>query len=646
MTLLTEKLLLSGLHFQTDGFRVVYGIVALWMWLLTTMFSLEYFQHERKHLKRYAAFTLMTFLATEGVMFSADLMTTFFFFEILSLTSFVWVIHEETPEAIRAAKTYFFIAVIGGLVLFMGLALMTFAAGTLHYSELREAIEKSAYPGLIRAGGICILLGFGAKAGMFPLHIWLPKSHPVAPSPASALLSGILTKVGIFGILMTAVPGFFGDAAFGLLILLAGTVTMVLGALLALFSINLKRTLACSSMSQIGFILVGLGTLVFLSLPAKAHGEALHEASHLAEEAMDLAHSGLVLHMVNHSLIKLALFMAAGVFVMKLGKLDLNEIRGYGRKRPLLMIPFVLGALGISGVPFFNGYLSKTLLHEGLVVAREALEEIPAGAMALPFQVHSLASLLHVIEWIFLLSGGMTFAYMLKLSLCVFVEKNPREQEKLDASGPCMNRLSAVVLFAAAVWMVILGQPAVSGHLAHWMTGRHTFSHFHAFTWTNLKGAAISLAIGALLYLFFIRRVLMKQGNYVNRWPAGVDLEDRVYRPVLLQILPGIGGRIAAFFANNTLTAPAARGILMAGRLLAAALTFSLDALIVLVRKTILRERPRRTEMPRHGRVYTFRRLTEHAATPMLGGFSFAMMMACFGILLILGIILITALRG
>ena len=182
----SQQIFIGGLHFTADGFRVVYGLIALWMWAFTTLFSFEYFKHEREHLKRYWFFTILTFLATEGVMFSADLMTSFVFFEILSLTSFTWVIHEETPEAVRAAKTYFFIAIIGGLILFMGLALMSYTVGTLDYNSLHEAIQASRYPKMTFAAGICILLGFGAKAGMFPLHIWLPKAHPVAPSPASA----------------------------------------------------------------------------------------------------------------------------------------------------------------------------------------------------------------------------------------------------------------------------------------------------------------------------------------------------------------------------------------------------------------------------------------------------------------------------
>ena len=667
MTAFLNTILIGGLHFQTDGFRIVYGLIAVWMWALTSLFSLEYFRHEREHLKRYAVFTILTFAATEGVMFSADLLTTFFFFEILSLTSFVWVIHEETREAIRAAKTYFFIAIIGGLTLFMGLALLYQSTGTLRYDDLHAAIAASAQPGYVYAAGICILLGFGAKAGMFPLHIWLPKSHPVAPSPASALLSGILTKVGIFGILMTAVPGFFGNSSFGLVILLAGTVTMALGALLALFSVNLKRTLACSSMSQIGFILVGIGTAVFLSgmaeaLPSVMTGSAAslpEEAVHFAEESVELAHSGLVLHMVNHSLIKLTLFMAAGVFVMNLGKLNLNEIRGYGRKKPFLLIPFILGALGISGVPGFNGYISKTLLHEGLVAGQEALvlaaSHTPAASIASPLSSVSAAGLLHVIEWIFLVSGGLTFAYMLKLFICVFVEK-PQASEAGAAAGTApgtdisgrpahyMTPLSKTVLLLSAVLLPLLGQPAVSGRLAAWMTGEDVFAHFHAFSWTNLSGSLISLGIGAGIYLFVVRRLLMRSSEcsseYLDRWPQWLDLEDLVYRPLLLKILPAIGGTAASVFAENKLLRPLCLFILKFSGLAAQFLSVSTDGLLVLFHDTFMRERVVRADRIRFRKLRGIQKSLARAYTSISMNFSFALMMTCLGIIVILAVIL------
>ena len=607
-----EGILGGGLHFQTDGFRSVYAIVTAVMWAGTSLFSVEYFREEREHLLRYEFFMLVTLGATEGVMLSADLMTAFVFFEILSFTSFTWVIHEQTKEAVRAGYTYLFIAVIGGLVLLMGLLMLQHAAGTLRFDELRAAASAAADRREVFAAGVCILFGFGAKAGMFPVHVWLPKAHPVAPSPGSALLSGILTKVGIYGILMISVTALAGNRAFGLLVLCLGVITMVLGAVLALFSVNLKRTLACSSMSQIGFILTGTAMNLLLT-------------AYDCEEAAVTALPGLMLHMVNHSLIKLALFMIAGVVVMNLHELDLNVIRGYGRNKWMLKISFALGALGISGVPLFNGYLSKTLLHEGIV----------EGIHACP----DLAGLLHVTEWVFLISGGITFAYMLKLFICVFVEKNsdPVRQASYDGNPSCMNAVSTAVIFLSALLMPLLGQPAVTLRIASVMTGNREILHFQAFSLTNLKGGMISLGIGLLLYLLAVRHVFIRQGVYLNLWPEKLDLENAVYRPVLTKLLPTVFGEIAAVFGENKILTPVAKAVLAAASFTGRVLESSLDFLIVLLHRSVFRERrSQRIEVERPGAWRVLREEIGAAAGPITETLSFALLMTCIGILLVL----------
>ena len=651
----------GGLSFRIDGFRSVYALIASFMWLFTTIFSREYFLHEKENLGRYLFFLLMTMGATEGVMLSGDLMTAFLFFEILSFTSFTWVIHEETKEAVRAGYTYLFIAVIGGLILFMGLVLLKNSCGTLAFSDLAEAVRENGVTEEVFAAGICILLGFGAKAGMFPLHIWLPKAHPVAPSPGSALLSGILTKVGIYGILMTTLSVFVNVPEFGALVLILGEITMFLGALLALFSVNLKRTLACSSMSQIGFILTGTGMHVLLV----SAGE---------EEGALLSLSGVMLHMVNHSLIKLTLFMCAGVVVMRLGVLTLDEIRGFGRRRHFLKAAFLFGALGISGVPLFDGYISKTLLHEGIVEGIHAM--------------HEFAVPLKAAEWVFLVSGGFTFAYMLKLFIAVFVERNrdAARQEAFDRDPYTMNRASTAVVFGSSLLMAVLGQPYVMTHLAAFMTGNREILHFRAFTLTNLKGGFISLSIGGLLYLFFVRAVLLRRGSYVNLWPGRLDLENLVYRPLLTRILPGIFGAAAAVFGENRvlkplcrfalsgigsfvqvfgenrvlrpfcrsafsgfgallqvfgenrILAPVSRFVMFMAVFIGRVLTVSTDALAAFFRRTAARER--RVTAPKEaepGLMLTLRAGTDAAVKSLSSNFSFALMMTCIGILLILG---------
>ncbi len=511
-----------GLHLQLDGFRALYVLIAGFMWLMTGLFSGEYFAHHYHNRNRYYFFTLLTMGGTVGMFLSASLYTAFIFFEIMSMASYAWVAHDEKSAAMRAAETYLAVAVIGGMVTLMGMFMLYAKIGTLEIAEIGKAAEACADKKELYLIGALIAVGFAAKAGAFPMHIWLPKAHPVAPAPASALLSGILTKTGIFGILVISCEIFANDTGWGNAVLLVGEITMFVGALLALFSVDLKRTLACSSMSQIGFILVGVGCRCLLG----DHGA--------------LAGYGTVMHMLNHSLIKLVLFQCAGAVYMRLHKLDLNDIRGFGRKKPVLHVAFLLGMLGIIGMPLFNGYISKSLLHEGIV---EYIHIAPEGT-------HGLYKLA---EWVFLISGGMTAAYMTKLYSCLFIEKNrdSEEQKRFDAMGGFGWRTNAALIGSAAVlpvlgmlpWHTMQKAGEMSLHFLHLHAPEHAIAYFCD---ANLEGAAISLAIGAALYFGLVRTVFIKKGEYKNWWPQRLDLEDAVYRPLLEKILPAVSG----FFAK------------------------------------------------------------------------------------------------
>lgn len=523
-----------GLSFDGDGLRIVLAILTAVIWFMTTLFSKEYFAHYHNR-NRYYLFMLVTLGATLGVFLSADLYTTFVFFEIMSFTSFVLVIHEESATAIRAAQTYLGVAVIGGLITLMGLFMMYNMAGTLNIDALAEFMVTQEDRRGFYAVGVMILFGFGAKAGLFPLHIWLPEAHPVAPAPASALLSCILTKTGVYGMLILSCKIFLYDANWGELLLALGVITMVLGAVLAVFSVNLKRTLACSSLSQIGFIATAIGMQGLLG-------------SHNA-----LAAGGTILHLVNHSLLKLVLFMCAGVVYMNLHKLNLNEIRGWGKDKPLLQGIFLMGVLGITGIPFWNGYVSKTLIHESIVEYIVLLQE--AGQSAFYMQG---------VEWLFLISGGLTVAYMTKIFVAIFVEKNTDTKAFAGhGHGAYMNKLTSAVLLVCAVILPIMGMlphgtlDKIADVSYHFM-GAHAPDHAVAyFAWVNLKGAVISVSIGAVVYFLFIRKLLMAKdevGNlvYVDRWPSWLSLENKVYRPAMLSWLPFVGGFFARIFASMT----------------------------------------------------------------------------------------------
>ncbi len=501
--------------FEAGPFQLLYGAIATVMWVCALLSSKEYMRG-RLHTRRYYVFMAVTYLGTAGVFFSGDLLTLFVFFEIMSFASYVLVVQEETPQALAAGGLYLAVSVGGGMALLMGLFLLQDALGTLDWTQWAGAMETMADRSRLYPAAGLAAAGFGAKAGLFPLHIWLPKAHPVAPAPASALLSGILTKTGIFGLLILSVYLFEGDRGWGAALLILSLATMLLGAVLALFSVDLKRALACSSVSQIGFITLGIALVCLLGA---------HNA---------IAARGVILHMINHSAVKLLLFLCAGAIYLDTHHLDLNKLRGCGRKNPLLALLFLTGAASIAGLPFTAGYASKTLLHEGI------LECLAAGVLP-----ESFGNLLVSAEWIFLFTGGLTAAYMAKLFVCLFVESNPDPalQAAYDGKGRSFaGPLTMTALAVPAVFLAVAGLlPGATLDLLADRTQSFLTHHGleHAvdyYATANLSGAFIVMGIGAVLYFAVVRKLLMKPGlgnsrYYADRWPAPLDLESLVFRP-------------------------------------------------------------------------------------------------------------------
>ena len=480
----------------SNPIQTLYAGMAVFMWLFTLLFSKEYMGHEHAR-PRYYAFMLATFAGTFGVFVSGDFLTLFVCFEIMSIASYVLVIHEENEKCMRAGETYLAVAVIGGMVMLMGLFLLNNLCGTLSIAGIKQActdLYQGPQRGQLYTACALIMFGFAAKAGVFPLHIWLPKAHPVAPAPASALLSGILTKAGIFGMLIISTI-FIGDYSWGRVLSVLAMITMIVGAVLALFSTDLKRTLACSSVSQIGFITCGIA---FMCLLPGENQSAVY---------------GAVLHMVNHSLIKLVLFLSAGAVYMKAHTLELNKLRGFGKRMPWLMPCFAVGALSISGVPGFSGFMSKTFLHEAIT------EFMEYSAIGGEFVIY---------EKLFTITGGLTFAYMLKLFICLFVQgPKPTAEEKAAAKCTLLSKLSiaipAAVLFVLGIELNI------------------DFITLHA-----VEAACISLAIGAAVYILIIRCLLARRPGkdsasygieYKDCWPKWLDLENSIYRPLIKFLL-------------------------------------------------------------------------------------------------------------
>lgn len=542
------------------GLHSLYAFITSIMWFVTTAFSTPYFKAYDER-NRYYLFSLLTFGATIGVFLSSNLFTLFTFFEIMSFTSYVMVVHDRKPETLKAASTYLAVSVTGGMVMLMGLFIFK-------VPDLELGIPVNTF-----AASLLMLFGFGAKAGAFPVHVWLPKAHPAAPAPASALLSGVLTKAGVYGVLMITAEKYSYDGIstekWGYILLAIGVITMLLGGVLALLSVNLKRTLACSSMSQIGFIFVGISMQALLG----------HERT--------LAAGGTILHMVNHSLIKLVLFVCAGIIYMNLHKLNLNEIRGWGRGKPLITAIFLLGALDICGIPPFGGYISKTLLHESIV-------EYAATLSGTSYIV------IKICEYLFLFTGGLTVAYMTKLFVCIFVRKPSAELAEHKAVR--LPWYTSIPLTAIALVLPVLGifsdiSRKITEVAAPFLKSE-PLPELPFFSVTNLTGSAISISIGAVLYLVVVRKLLTKDNCYKDLTNSRFDIDERLYKPLMYKLLPGFFGGISVFISE--LPVYVAKAVARLSSVLAHALADLPDGILILLRKTLYREVPVRKPDVRH----------------------------------------------
>lgn len=334
-----------GLSVRVDILSFCLALISSLVWMLVSVYSIDYMSHEHGTDRYYPIF-IFVLGSCLGIFMAGDFFTLFVFFELMSLLSYVLVIHEETKEALRAGYKYLIMTIIGGLALFFAIVIVFELAGTVSLSEGTLVTVPSTMAFL---AFINFLIGFGMKAGMFPLHVWLPDAHPVAPSPASALLSGIMLKTGAYGLLRVIFTVFniplVQEARWNVIVLVLAVITILLGSAVALTQEDLKRRLAYSSVGQMGYVVMGM--VIF------------------TERAL----IGDIFHIFSHALMKSTLFLAAGAIIWKTGLRNINDLHGIGKKMPLTMGAFTLAALAMIGIPPLNGFLSKLNLGLGALEA-------------------------------------------------------------------------------------------------------------------------------------------------------------------------------------------------------------------------------------------------------------------------------------
>ncbi|NLJ75347.1 MAG: NADH dehydrogenase [Firmicutes bacterium] len=476
--------------FRMDSLSGLFSLFSAFVWLAAGIYMWSYMKHEKRTLSFYV-FYLITLGAVQGIFAAGDLVTLLLFFEIMTVSSFFWVIHNQDRDSLRAGYFYLFLSVAAGLCLAGAIELLKISGSSLQVG-VPAGIPKNIT--MFTWGILLLIAGFGVKAGMVPLHIWLPMAHPVAPTPGSALLSGILIKCGAYGLIRTGQFLSWGQADLipwiGVFVTVIGVVTMVLGVCLALLQGNAKRLLAYHSISQMGYIILGIGVALFLQNDGV------------------LGVSGAIFHSLNHALFKSALFLGVGIVYLGTNELDLYRLGGLWRDYPFTALMMLIAAFGITGTPGLNGYVSKTLLHHA--VSQAASTGVPVMVWA---------------ERFFLVVGVGTTASFVKLFSLTFLGK--KKTEVADGAGEKpmlalgMALLAAVMVFVGTRPYVAINQFIAPATVAGGMSDLTYLQHVNVWAKGDLLGMVITLAAGIV---FFI--IGMKTHLFHYQPPAWLSIES------------------------------------------------------------------------------------------------------------------------
>ncbi|QCJ47781.1 cation:proton antiporter [Haloprofundus sp. MHR1] len=338
---------------QADALGMLFGLLASLLWLVTSFYSIGYMRglHEHAQTRYFAAFAASVASAV-GVAFAANLLVLFVFYELLTVATYPLVGHDETAESRAAGRKYLAYTFGGGVAVLAGTVLVYVLAGSVAFTPGGIEGLATADPTLGRAAFALLTLGFGVKAALMPVHSWLPDAM-VAPTPVSGLLHAVaVVKSGVFGIARVVLevfgPETVGNLGVGVPLAAVAAFTLLMASVIALRQDNLKRRLAYSTVSQLSYIVLGLG------IGASMGGEAARYAL-----------VGGLLHIPAHAFMKLTLFFCAGIIHVETHTDDISDMAGIGKRMPLTMAAFGVAAAGMAGIPLVAGFVSKFYLLVG-----------------------------------------------------------------------------------------------------------------------------------------------------------------------------------------------------------------------------------------------------------------------------------------
>jgi len=323
--------------FEIDMLGIYMAFSATLLSFFATLYSYRYMEHDTRLTEYYTLLSAMT-VGMVGVAFAGDFFTLFIFWELMSVSSYVLVaFRRDRPEPIEAGFKYLVMSALGSTVIFIAMALIYGMAGTVNFAQIANVLPKMPLNAWLYLVFTLLVIGFGIKSAIVPLHTWLPDAHPEAPSPISAMLSGMLIETGLYALTRVLFIT-FDPATFRLVVAALSVLTMTFANLLALLQQDVKRMLAYSSIAQMGYMLVGLAVGTTFGM------------------------LGLLMHVFNHSLLKGLAFLSSGSIVHMTGTRDVGKLKGVGRAMPVTTMTLFIAFLGLGGVPATNGFVSKFIL--------------------------------------------------------------------------------------------------------------------------------------------------------------------------------------------------------------------------------------------------------------------------------------------
>lgn len=337
------------LRLHADALAMLFISLSAALWLLTTLYAIGYLEGSQNRSRFFGFFSLCV-TATMGIAMAGNLFTFFFFYELLTLTTYPLVVHRGTEKALRAGNIYLAYTLTGGAIFLAGVVSLYGLTGRVDFVPGGTVGFLGAlYPTELKIIFVLLIVGVGVKAAIVPLHGWLPRAM-VAPAPVSALLHAVaVVKAGAFGIMRIVYEVYGLDFAQLLDLLtplaIVASITIIWGSLRALFQNDLKRRLAFSTISQVSYIVLGI---------------ALYGS---------VGTIGGLVHLVHQGIMKITLFFCAGNYAETLGIHKVSEMNGVGRRMPLTTMAFSIAALGMIGAPLTAGYVSKLYLSEGAIEA-------------------------------------------------------------------------------------------------------------------------------------------------------------------------------------------------------------------------------------------------------------------------------------